>query len=359
MDISKYRTEDIRRKSEVIPLDVMVTGVTGAGKSTTLNSLFQKSVAKVGNGVDPETMQLGSYRLNDWLRLWDTPGLGDGLYKDNEHTKNIKQLLSRNFLDDGDLYGFVDIALIIIEGSKRDLGTTIKLLEEVILPNIESNRVLVAINQADIAMKGRNWDQLNNRPNMQLKAYLDDFANSLRGRLLQSTGLLIPKPIYYSAEKNYNIEAFMDFIIDNIPTARRPPINVRAADIDESYTDIKIVVPTFHYEKEEGWVEFSFERIENLSHECTGELKVICWISNQKYSFDDEWGSKRYMIDQRYLGHVEGRESLEVKDIRFDLPSREIPIKGHWNFVFTINELQSNAQWLIVEYCNAGDYYNL
>ena len=57
-----YRHEELSRKSSALGIifDVMVTGVTGAGKSTTLNSIFQKEIAKVGRGVDPETMNLDS-----------------------------------------------------------------------------------------------------------------------------------------------------------------------------------------------------------------------------------------------------------------------------------------------------------
>ena len=49
IDFKNYRIDDIQRKIDYIgvqPLDVMVTGVTGAGKSTTLNTFFQKYVAK-------------------------------------------------------------------------------------------------------------------------------------------------------------------------------------------------------------------------------------------------------------------------------------------------------------------------
>ena len=73
-----YRTADIvynLNRLGVYPLDVMVAGVTGAGKSTTLNSFFQKKVAKVGDGVDPETMEVAPYCLNKFFRVWDTPGL--------------------------------------------------------------------------------------------------------------------------------------------------------------------------------------------------------------------------------------------------------------------------------------------
>ena len=38
--------------------------------------------AKVGSGGDSETMENISYKLNDAFRIWDTPGLGDGIEKD-------------------------------------------------------------------------------------------------------------------------------------------------------------------------------------------------------------------------------------------------------------------------------------
>jgi len=61
-----YRYCDLAQKSKAagIVFDVLVTGVTGAGKSTTLNTLFQKEVSSVGTGVDPETQTLDSYRFN-------------------------------------------------------------------------------------------------------------------------------------------------------------------------------------------------------------------------------------------------------------------------------------------------------
>ena len=48
--LNNYRVRDIEKKLEKAkfrPLDVMVTGVTGAGKSTTLNTIFKKNVATV------------------------------------------------------------------------------------------------------------------------------------------------------------------------------------------------------------------------------------------------------------------------------------------------------------------------
>lgn len=228
IDFSKYRKADIERKlkrADLRPLDMMVTGVTGAGKSTTLNSFFKKTVAKVGNGVSPETMGLEAYTLNNAIRLWDTPGLGDGVKADKRHKEKILKLLYHNYLLDGNSYGFIDMVLVIIEGANRDMGTTYELLNEIIVPNIQRERILVIVNQADIAMKGYHWNNDTMEPDTKLLEFLEDQSLSIQRRVKEATGINILKPVYYSAEYGYNVKAVLDFIIDNIPTQRRKIIN--------------------------------------------------------------------------------------------------------------------------------------
>lgn len=224
LDFSTYRSNDILKNLRIIgvkPLDIMVTGVTGAGKSTTLNSFFQKNVAKVGDGVDPETMELDSYRLNDFFRIWDTPGLGDGVEIDKIHKKKMLDLLYEKYSMKQGGFGFIDMAIIIIEGSNRDMGTTYTLLNEVIVPSIQKDRILVIINQADMAMKGYHWDYENNTPDDKLIDFLEEQAISIQKRVKEATGVEIIKPVYYSAEYKWNIKTVFDFIIDHMPIKRR------------------------------------------------------------------------------------------------------------------------------------------
>lgn len=218
-----YRFSDIYKKLQMMrihPLDVLVTGVTGAGKSTTLNTFFQKEVAPVGSGVDPKTMEIKSYLLNQLCRLWDTPGLGDGPEKDRIHIDNIKKKLRETYGCNGE-WGFIDLVLVIIDGSNRDLGTTYHLLESAILPNIDPSRVLIAVNQADMAMKGHHWNHTHHQPDQELQRFLEERVVSIQQRIRESTGLRVPKPIYYSAAYDYHIDKLYDLLIDHIPAERR------------------------------------------------------------------------------------------------------------------------------------------
>lgn len=219
-----YRIKEISEKLDIagfFPLDVLVIGSTGAGKSSTMNALFQSHVSKVGEGCDPETMKISSYRLNNLLRFWDSPGLGDGIAQDYQHSKKLVDLLYEEYRVNGRPYGLIDTVLVILDGSGRDMGTTYRILNEIVVPNFPKNRIFVALNQADMAMKGRHWDNLTNQPDSHLQEFLDEKVKSIQKRVLEATGVSIHRPVYYSANKEYNVDRLMDMIIDYMPTERR------------------------------------------------------------------------------------------------------------------------------------------
>lgn len=198
-------------------INILITGATGCGKSSTINALFDKEIAKVGYGVDPETMNIEKFELDN-LILWDSPGLGDGKEADIRHSKNIVKKLTEK---DADGKALIDLVLVIIDGSSRDMGTSYALINEVIIPNMaDKNRILIAINQCDIAMKGRGWDNESNKPEVELIQFLNDKAASVKKRIYESTDVKT-EPIFYSAYKYYNISKLLSFIIKYTPKEKR------------------------------------------------------------------------------------------------------------------------------------------
>ena len=220
-------------------INLMITGATGSGKSSTINALFDADVAKVGIGADPETMDITKYTLKN-LILWDSPGLGDGTEADARHSKNIINKLAET--DSNGNY-LIDLVLVILDGSTRDYGTDYKLIKQVIIPNLgkdAANRILVAINKCDKA-KSRHWNYETNQPDEVAKKFLEEKVESVQHRIRKSTGVDI-EPIYYSAgEKDsddekqnpYNLSKLLYYIIQHTPAEKRLTImNNTSQEVD-------------------------------------------------------------------------------------------------------------------------------
>lgn len=210
-------------------VNIMLAGATGSGKSSTINALFNMEVAKIGVGVEPETDCIAKYELDN-LIIWDTPGLGDGVENDERITRDIIKKLNEV---DEECNPLIDMVVVILDASSKDLGTSYELINKVLIPCLgeeaAKERILIALNQSDIAMKGNHWDAEKNVPDEVLKDFLKKKAESVQKRIKEGTGLDI-KPICYCAgykeeggnqRKPYNLTKLLYFIVKAIPKDKR------------------------------------------------------------------------------------------------------------------------------------------
>lgn len=198
-------------------LNILFVGATGVGKSSTINAIFNTEIAKVGYSVDPETATIQKYEIDNMI-LWDTPGLGDSPENDKKYAIEIANALKAK---DSDGQLLIDEVVVLIDGSNRDMKTAYEVIENVIVPYIgDTKRIIIAINQCDLALKGRYWNYDKNEPNEQLVSFLEEKVVSVRNRIKESTNV-ITQPIYYSALHRYNISKLLLTMLRAMPENKR------------------------------------------------------------------------------------------------------------------------------------------
>lgn len=199
-DEEKEKCLHLLLESRNQPVGILLLGPTGSGKSSTINALFGKNVAKVGMGFDPETQSIEEYHLGN-LTIWDCPGPGDTPQKDRENERLIREKLHET--DEDGAY-LVDLALVILDGSQRDMSVAHHLINDVALPALvddydeedeeetsalqEEKRLLIGINKVDLLRSGWGWDAVNVRPKDQLKPYIEAKEASVMSRAEEASG---------------------------------------------------------------------------------------------------------------------------------------------------------------------------
>lgn len=225
-EADKYRItrfEPVRPLSVPIPyhLEVLFVGATGAGKSSTINVLSKASVAPVGD-IEPETQICKAYRINDYLTIWDSPGIGDSPQKDLEHQKKIRKLLFEQVFYYGTPLQRIDLVVVVMESHRKDLDAVLNLVRNTIYSVMPAERVLFVDNQVDILNKGRDWDSQNAVPEQNLLQAMEDRELSVCKRLSENLGKKIEHVFSYSALKAYRIRELFELIMQSGSLPKRP-----------------------------------------------------------------------------------------------------------------------------------------
>ena len=96
-------------------LSILVTGKTGTGKSTLINGIVGREVAKQGHGLDPETSEVTAHTSREGeitVNVFDSPGLQDGTNNEQRYLEDMKAKCSD-----------VDLIVYCIRMSERRLLT--------------------------------------------------------------------------------------------------------------------------------------------------------------------------------------------------------------------------------------------
>lgn len=111
--------------------------------------------------------------------------------------EKIKNLLEKN--DDGKAK--IDLVLVIVNATTRDLESTYKTINEAIMPYMkEKKRILIALNKCDKASDNPDitFDYKENKLSQELEEILEEKVKAIKERIKADTGIDVDV-IYYAA----------------------------------------------------------------------------------------------------------------------------------------------------------------
>lgn len=213
-----------------MPLNILIIGGTGVGKSSTINAIYGKNKVKIGTNANPETQSIQECQISKNITLYDSPGLGEGSQKDKTHMNKIHNLLTQK-----DEYGNakIDLALVIIDATVKGLGQEYSTIQYLLKTLGNTSRILIGLNKCDCVLSERFFDRQNNKLGEKQEEFLRDKIADLQTRIKTDTGLDLGNEdiICYSAgfyneemgiqDKPYNIVALEKLILTKIPSQKR------------------------------------------------------------------------------------------------------------------------------------------
>lgn len=213
-DAESQIEQAIRKAFIEMPPTLGVIGVSGTGKSSTLNSMFNTNLAishvvactkefidtdiAVKFSSEQSTMQTAA------LRVVDAPGLGEDIARDPEYLEKYHKNLER-----------CDAVLWVLSARNRAVA-----LDQMYLKELKQyhDKIVFGINQVDI-LEPNNWNSKTNLPSQEqisnMQVVLEDRKKKLESIIKRDISIAV-----YSAKRRYRLANVYEMLINAAPTDR-------------------------------------------------------------------------------------------------------------------------------------------
>ena len=207
--------EALEREIAAKPPAFGLVGVSGVGKSSTVNALFRTELPTSDTvactkefravPLDVAYSDAAGSRERVALTVIDAPGLGEDLARDPEYLEMYEQNLGR-----------CDVVLWVMSARNRAVA-----LDQMYLRKFSQfhDRIVLAISQADL-VEPMNWVEKYNVPSGKQERNLREIESDRAGKIRSIVGYDLPI-VTYSARRGYQLEKLFTTILKSLPKDRQ------------------------------------------------------------------------------------------------------------------------------------------
>lgn len=200
---------------EANPPTIGVIGVSGTGKSSTINALFKTELAISHTRACTKQFEATEMKVRiregvakdeqASLVVVDAPGLGEDIRMDSIYIDQYHERLPD-----------CDVVLWLLAARNRAVHLDQMYLREF---STYHDRMIFGINQVDI-VHPINWNEKINLPSVEMESNIEEIVQDRTEKLEDILGAK-PRIVAYSAARGFNLEQLFGSLISTIPEKRR------------------------------------------------------------------------------------------------------------------------------------------
>ncbi|MEM9724645.1 MAG: GTPase [Pseudomonadota bacterium] len=218
LDILGQIVDGIAEEFEKRPPTLGVVGVSGVGKSSTINALFRTSLPtsptlRGTSRFTPQHIAIDGRKVMRRgvaaaLKVYDSVGLGEDMEADPGYLRRYREHL-----------GKCDCVLWVTSARNRAVA-----LDQSYMAELKAHlpHLVVGLNQADL-VEPMNWSARYNIPSVEQERHLAEIAADRRERYARALGRAAEElpVISYCAKRRHNLSQLFLQCLTTVPSSRR------------------------------------------------------------------------------------------------------------------------------------------